>query len=131
MNKQAAAAGSDSATAINGSSFVRVPAIDFVEATNFFEEILGLARIPVSSNEHAVFQLPGGERFEIFGPNNDYDFYYPCPLVGFRVNDIRSVRQTLQDKGVTFVNEIYEHPNGGVWCDFRDPEGTLYSLAQS
>jgi predicted enzyme related to lactoylglutathione lyase len=131
LNKQAAATDSGTSPAISGIAFFGIPTIDFEQTTKFFEEILKLARIPASSNEHAVFPLPGGESLEIFGPENDYDFYLPCPLVGFRVNDIRSARQTLQARGVTFINEIYEHPNGGAWCDFRDSEGTIFSLAQS
>jgi len=131
LGMQAAATDSNSEPAISGISFFGVPAIDFDETMNFFEEILGLAQAPANSRDHAIFQLPGGESLEIFGPDNDYDFYYPCPLVGFRVNDIRSAQQTLQSRGVTFVNEICEHPHRGVWCDFRDPEGTIYSLAQS
>ncbi len=130
LQKQATT-GSGSAPAISGIAFIGVPATDFEETTKFFEEILRITRIPNSSCEHAVFRLPGGELLEIFGPDNEYDFYHPCPLVGFRVNDIRSVRETLQARGVTFVNEIDEHPNGGAWCDFRDNERTVYSLAQS
>ena len=114
---------------ISGYSWVGIRTDDFEATTRFFEEKLGLTLTWRSGDaEVAHFQLPGGQLFEVFGPNDAGVHATNCPVVGFDVEDVRAARDELMQLGVEFVTEVEEGEAGASWVYFRGPDGQLYQL---
>ncbi len=52
-------------------------------------------------------------------------------MISFRVNDIRSVIQELESRGVEFLGEDKVQPEGvSLYATLQDPEGNLIQLSQ-
>lgn len=112
-----------------GYSFVGVRAEGFDSSAEFFEKVVQLERVPSRTADHAVFRMPSGELFELFGPKNEYDWTFECPVVGFEVDDLQAARTELLQLGVEGVSDLFEAPGGSAWCHFRGPDGQIYEIA--
>jgi predicted enzyme related to lactoylglutathione lyase len=114
---------------ISAYSWAGIRTADFVATVRFFAETLGL---PLGSrddtSEVALFMLPSGQLFEIFGPKNEFYALHACPVFGFEVADVRAARQELETQGVEFVTRLFEMDDGAAWTYFRGPDGCLYEL---
>ncbi len=116
---------------IRGFSWAGTPTQDFDGATNFFSQVLGL---PVLMHDEkrkiAIFQLPSGQLFEVFGPGNQYHALMKTPTIAFDVEDIGKARAELEARQVRFVTRIDRGPQGDAWSYFVGPDGFLYEIWQ-
>ncbi len=114
---------------IAGFSWAGVRTDDFAGTVRFFADVLGLPLVYREDDRAvALFQLPSGQIFEVFGPQNQWYDLHARPVLGFEVTDVHTVRQELEAQGVEFVTEVTESPDGAAWTYFRGPDGNLYEL---
>jgi predicted enzyme related to lactoylglutathione lyase len=96
--------------------FIAVPTRDQERAVRFYEEILGLARNPNSSERWVEFEYTGRTEFT---PSS-------APIA-LRVPNVEKAREKLQEAGVEFQGEIID---SGVChiAGFSDPDGNSLIL---
>lgn len=117
---------------ISGFSWVGIATEDFEATIRFLTEKLGLPLTGRAEDaEVAHFLLPSGQLFEVFGPGVVDVHTTSCPVVGFDVEDVRTAREELAQRGVEFVTEVEEAEDGASWVYFRSPDGQLYQLQRS
>ena len=75
----------------------------------------------------AVFDLPDGDRVEVFGPGGDQP-PRDAPVAGFLVDDVDEARTQLESAGIEFVGDVARADDGNAWAHFRAPDGHLYEL---
>ena len=117
---------------IHGISWAGAPTETFASTLDFFENVLGLhlAR-RMEKIDFAMFRLPSGQVFEIFGPKSKEHNFMKTPAIAFAVEDIEEAREELEGKGIHFVTEIETTPSGkNAWTYFVGPDGFLYELWQ-
>ena len=103
----------------------------FQAALEFFTEILGMRLIKLDpSRDLAIWVLPSGQGFEIFGPGHGNPRRWQWPVLAFDVEDVAAARAELEGRGVEFTTEILGAPGGRVWTFFRDPDGYLYEISE-
>ncbi len=116
---------------IRGYSWAGTSTKDFDGATRFFGEVLGLPTLMADdARQIAIFQLPSGQLFEVFGPGSDYYELIRTPTIAFDVEDVEQARAELEEKGVVSVTEIERGQQGVAWCYFSGPDGFLYEIWQ-
>ena len=116
---------------IRGYSWAGAPTSDFDGTTRFFGEDLGLTLLKRDDERKiAIFQLPTGQLFEIFGPGSGYQELMNAPALAFDVDDIGKARTELETKGVKFVTEVERGSEGDAWTYFEGPDGFLYEIWQ-
>jgi hypothetical protein len=98
----------------------------FQEMVNFASNVLGMTLTNLQS-DLAVFKMPNGDEFQLFGPQNSNLPYTDQPVAGFLVEDVAIARAEMEAKGVVFLGEIEEW-NGFAWTYFRAPDGRVYEL---
>jgi catechol 2,3-dioxygenase-like lactoylglutathione lyase family enzyme len=98
----------------------------FPEMVTFATDVLDLAPA-VSEPGLAIFQLPDGDEFEIFGPENDGLPYPEQPVAAFLVEKVEPARAEMEAKGVTFLGPT-ERYGEFVWAYFRAPDGRVYEI---
>jgi catechol 2,3-dioxygenase-like lactoylglutathione lyase family enzyme len=104
---------------------------EFRPALDFYTEILGMRLIKLdASRDLAIWVLPSGQGFEIFGPRHGNPRRWPGPVVSFDVEHVPTARAELEARGVEFTTEILGAPGGRVWTFFRDPDGLLYEISE-
>jgi catechol 2,3-dioxygenase-like lactoylglutathione lyase family enzyme len=107
--------------------FISVPVTDLARATAFYEDVLGLQRVPGQSAwpEFAIGNValylvnPAQIGRPFTGPHSAY--------IALRVPDVAAARAELEARGVTFDGDIFDT---GV-CHmgfFRDPDGNALML---
>jgi len=112
-----------------GYTWAGVRTADLKSATSFFADVLGLSRI--HQGEGLVqFELPSGQLFEVFSPENRYYRLHACPVLAFQLEDVRGARKELEARGIECVTEI-EGTGAEAWFYFRGPDGYLYELWQT
>jgi len=105
-------------------------------AEKFYCDVLGLP-VKGRSNGAVVFDVGGSELLVSPVPTTSPSEH---TVMGFSVEDVDAVVQSLQDKGVTF--ERFEHfphepngilmtPDGARVAWFRDPDQNLLSVVQA
>ena len=116
---------------ISGYSWAGTPTSDFDQTNQFFRETLGLEVLLIDAERMiAIFKLPTGQLFEIFGPGNRYQTLMHGPGIAFDVDAIDTARAELESKGVKFVSEIERGSHGDAWTLFEGPDGYIYQLFQ-
>lgn len=112
-----------------GYTWAGVRTSDLKSTVRFFSEDLGL---PVSYQGKGLvqFEMPSGQLFEVFSPENRYYRFHSCPVLAFQVDDVRQARMELASKGFVFETEI-EGSDSEAWTYFRGPDGYLYELWQT
>ena len=63
----------------------------FDQMTEFCRDLLGLSQ-RLAEPGFAVFELPNGDLFEVFGPNSTLNEFMTHPVAGFLVEDIVAAR---------------------------------------
>ncbi len=117
---------------ISGFSWVGIETKDFEATIRFLTEKLGLQLTERAKHaEVAHFRLPSGQLFEVFGPGVVDVHTTSCPVVGFDVEDVRTAREELVQRGVEFTTEVEEAEDGASWIYFRGPDERLYQLQRS
>ena len=123
-------------------SNVRLLVNDYKECFRFYTEKLGFE--PTWGDEngcYAAFNVADGiEGFAIFvsdymapvvgnADKSQPSGYREKSMVSFEVKDVDDVYQTLQKKGIAFVNQPADMPDWGMRVvHFRDPEENLIEL---
>ena len=102
----------------------------FDQMTSFCRDLLGLSQRLLEPG-FAVFEMPNGDLFEVFGPEQDMNTFMDHPVAGFMVDDIESARAELESKGVEFLGPIEGETNDYRWTHFRAPDGFVYELTYS
>jgi catechol 2,3-dioxygenase-like lactoylglutathione lyase family enzyme len=112
-----------------------VPTKDYDKARAFYEGKLGFNF--VSLDQFALVVSVGGHKIRIAKIPN----FTPLQgtILGWEVNDIRSVANWLRDRGVTlekypFAQDrelgIWTAPGGDQVAWFKDPDGNILSVSQ-
>ncbi len=99
------------------------------EMEQFLQNVMGL---PLTRHGHdfTLFELPSGDKVEVFGPDGTNHFAPDSIICGFQVENIHQARQELVQAGIELVGPLgEERPGGYAWQHFRGPDGKLYELA--
>jgi catechol 2,3-dioxygenase-like lactoylglutathione lyase family enzyme len=108
--------------------FLSVPVQDMERATRFYEETLGLPKIP-GDGAWPEFQLGENVSLYLIDPTNiGSTFTAPHTAhIALRVPDVAETRRALEQKGVEFEGDILDT---GVchMAFFRDPDGNALML---
>lgn len=105
--------------------------------TNRFEEMTAfcrdLLRLPQKALEpgFAVFEMPNGDLFEVFGDQQPVNEFMTHPVAGFLVDDIEAARAELEARGIEFIGPIEGDTDDYKWTHFRAPDGFVYELTYS
>lgn len=80
---------------IKGIVWLGTQTTNFASMRDFFGNVLGLS---LTSNDAgvALFEMPNGDRFEVFGAQQDSDKFMSHPVAGFLVDDIISARAEME-----------------------------------
>ena len=97
----------------------------FDEMTAFAENVLGL-KPKLSDAGMAMYQLPGGDLFEVFGPQQPGGGHPDGIAGGFLVDDADAAVAELRAAGVE-VTQV-ESAGDYRWAYFRAPDGKLYEV---
>jgi predicted enzyme related to lactoylglutathione lyase len=113
---------------INGLVWAGVRTESFDETVGFFRDVVGL-EIDEQQEGFVSFKLAGGEKFEVFGPQDrDHSFFVTGPVVGFGVDDVDAARSELESAGTEFLAPT-KNEGGYKWAHFRGPDGNVYEVA--
>jgi hypothetical protein len=112
---------------IKGIVWLGTQTTNFENMREFFSTILGLSLLPSDPNV-GLFELPNGDRFEVFSAKKDADLFMSNPVAGFLVDDIISARAEMEKQGVEFIGPIQGETDDYKWTEFRAPDGFVYEL---
>jgi catechol 2,3-dioxygenase-like lactoylglutathione lyase family enzyme len=112
-----------------GYTWAGVRTSDLKSTTRFFADALCLS-VSHEGKDLVQFEMPTGQLFEVFGPENRYYSLHSCPVLAFQVEDVRQARMELASRGVQFETEV-EGDESEAWTYFRGPDGYLYELWQT
>jgi catechol 2,3-dioxygenase-like lactoylglutathione lyase family enzyme len=114
--------------AVERTDFVSVPVTDLARSTQFYEETLGLEKLP-SDGSWPEFQLGENVSVYLMDPTNiGQDFRGPNTApIALRVDDVEERRRALEANGVQFFGETLDT---GVchMAFFADPDGNAWML---
>jgi hypothetical protein len=102
----------------------------FEQMNDFCQDLLGLSQ-KLFEPGFAVYELPNGDLFEVFGPDSSYNEFMTHPVAGFLVDDIAAARAELEAKGIEFIGPIEGDTDDYRWTHFRAPDGFVYELTYS
>ena len=119
------------AATTTGPDFVSFQVRDRAVSAKFYEELVGLTRLPDSNPAATVFSA-GGAAFAVRNPFPAVDLDAMPQLgagigVWFHSNDVEGVHARLVDAGVAIVQEPFEGPFG-LQFSFRDPDGYVVTI---
>jgi catechol 2,3-dioxygenase-like lactoylglutathione lyase family enzyme len=97
----------------------------FDEMTAFAQEVLGLEP-KLRDDGFAMYELPRGDLFEIFAPENPGGGHPDGVAGGFLVDDVDAAVAELREAGVEVTH--IESADPYQWAYFRAPDGNLYEL---
>jgi len=113
---------------VKGIAWLGTPTDRYAEMRRFALNVLGL--VPrIDEEDFAVFDLPDGDVFEVFGPKaiaQDHEFMH-APVGGFLVDDVVAARREMEAKGVLFIGPVHGTPEDG-WSHFFAPDGHVYEI---
>ena len=96
--------------------------------TAFARETLGLPVVEESAGM-TVYELPDGDRFELFDADHDDGApYFDAPVVGFLVDDVAAGAAELEAAGVELLGPVVDLGES-AWVHFRAPDGHVDELA--
>lgn len=102
----------------------------FHQMNAFCRDLLGLSQKLIEPG-FAVYELPNGDLFEVFGPDSSYNEFMTHPVAGFLVDDIVAARAEMEAKGIEFLGPIEGGTEDYKWTHFRAPDGFVYELTYS
>ncbi len=100
-----------------------------LSARNFVQEALG-GKLIHETRDFWVFDLPSGDRIEVFGPEGprpDYLKNFDGTVLGFLVSDMDLAKRQVQDQGCVLLGET-EGNSTYQWQHFRAPDGRIFEL---
>ena len=113
-----------------GFNHVSIHARDLGESVRFYEEVLGMERIPTYTFAFPVQYLRLGDLqlhlFERESPAPEFHH------IGVNVDDFEAAYERARELGIlerdSFFEDMYELPDGSVQMYLRDPAGNLVEL---
>lgn len=102
----------------------------FEEMTAFCRNLMGLSQRMLEPG-FAVFELPNGDLFEVFGADQSMNAFMEHPVAGFLVDDIVAARAEMENSGIEFLGPIEGETDDYKWTHFRAPDGFVYELTYS
>jgi len=102
----------------------------FEQMTGFCQDVMGLSQTFIEPG-FAVFEMPNGDVFEVFGPQQSLNTFMTHPVAGFLVDDIVAARAEMEAKGIEFIGGIEGDSEDYKWSHFRAPDGFVYELTYS
>ena len=116
---------------ITGITWLGSPTDRYDDMRRFAIDVLGL-RPREDQADFAVFVLPDGDVFEIFGPKAiaDGHEFMRAPVAGFRVDDVTKARAEMEAKGVVFIGPVHRGPQS-AWSHFSAPDGHVYEITDA
>src|SRR4026208_666749 len=115
---------------IKGIVWLGTRTADFEQMTDFCRDLLGLSQRTIEPG-FAVFELPNGDLFDVFGPEQSFNTFMTPPGAGFLVDDILAARAEMEAKGIEFIGPIEGESDDYKWTHFRAPDGFVYELTYS
>jgi len=109
-------------------TWVGIVVEDLDAERRFWGELLGEPQ-HTSGPDFVHFDVGDGRSFELIKRSNEPEYDRVRFQVGFEVDDIRSARIDLIERGVRPVTEILGEPEF-AWAYFRDPEGNVFEIKQ-
>ncbi|HET6933895.1 MAG TPA: VOC family protein [Candidatus Angelobacter sp.] len=112
-----------------------VPTTDAIKARDFYERKLGLEF--VSDDSFALVMRSGASTIRIVKMNQVNPAQYT--VLGWEVDDIRSMVASLKTRGVEFEHYPFiQDPESAIWTApggaqvawFKDPDGNVLSVSQ-
>ena len=102
----------------------------FEQMTGFCRDLLGLPQRLLEPG-FAVFEMPNGDLFEVFGPEESQNEFMTHPMAGFLVDDIVAARAEMEERGIEFLGPIQGDTDDYKWTHFRASDGFVYELTYS
>lgn len=102
----------------------------FEQMVDFSRDVLGMSQRSLEPG-FAVFELPNGDLFEVFGFDSSYNEFMTHPVAGFLVDDIVAARAEMEARGIEFLGPIEGETDDYKWTHFRAPDGFVYELTYS
>ena len=102
----------------------------FEQMTDFCRNLMKLPQTLLEPG-FAVYELPNGDLFEVFGPDSSFTEFMTHPVAGFLVDDIEAARAEMEAKGIEFLGPIQGETDDYKWTHFRAPDGFVYELTYS
>ena len=115
---------------IKGIVWLGTRTAQFEQMTDFCRNVMGLSQTFLEPG-FAIFDLPNGDRLEVFGPQQSYNTFMTHPVAGFLVDDIEAARAEMEAKGIEFIGSIESDGDDYKWTHFRAPDGSVYELTYS
>lgn len=115
---------------IKGIVWLGIRTDQFEQMTDFCRDVLGLSQTLLEPG-FAIFDMPNGDRFEVFGPQQSLNTFMTHPAAGFLVDDIEAARAEMEAKGIEFIGPIEGDSDDYKWSHFRAPDGFVYELTYS
>ncbi len=124
-----------SSSPTTGPDFVSLQVRDLAASADFYERVVGLARVP-APNPQAVVFTSGTSSFAVRTPLPGFDLDAHPQLgagvgIWFHHPDALAVHRRVVDHGAAVVQEPSDGPFGTTFA-FRDPDGyaiTIHSKA--
>lgn len=115
-----------------GPDFVSFQVRDREASARFYEETLGLTRLPAANPTAVVFAAGGGVAFAVRDPFPGVDLDAISQLgagigVWFHNDDAEGLHARLVEGGVPILQEPFEGPFG-VQFSFHDPDGYVVTI---
>lgn len=119
-------------TATTGPDFISFQVRDREASARFYEETVGLTRLPTPNPAAAVFAAGGGVAFAVRDPLPGVDLDTAGHLgagigVWFHNEDAAGLHARLVDAGVPIVQPPTDGPFG-LHFAFRDPDGYVVTI---
>ncbi len=109
-----------------GGIFFRVKNAD--KLAEWYEQHLGISRVPETYEEGSWWQEEGPTVFEPFNDKNEFLAHYNRQLIlNFRVQNIDAMVEQLRSAGITVEVDPEQYPNGRFALVY-DPEGNPVQL---
>ena len=112
-----------------GFNHVSIQALDLDDSARFYEDVLGMTRVPSFTFAGPVAWLRlGSVQLHLFERGDVIPTYQH---VGFDVDDFESVYRAVKERKImdeTFGHHCFELPDGSVQLYFRDPVGNLVEV---
>jgi hypothetical protein len=115
---------------IKGIVWLGTRTAQFEQMIDFCRDVMGLSQTFLEPG-FAIFDLPNGDRLEVFGPQQSYNMFMTHPVAGFLVDDIEAARAEMEAQGIEFLGPIQSDTDNYKWSHFRAPDGFVYELTYS